>query len=398
MSYTLLQFYTDILSDLNITCDNAESMLSVATAAGMSPVNINGKRLCLPEKSYLKDGDFKKTIGFHPLSENIMYGESIVLKSLKSYIEYSINERIAMLLTEMVSIASDPAARKKLGAKGAALFKALPEVDATFADAVRKIIGKVGSTNGEKFVNIFLTHGSFGGVEGTRTAIVTYPVFDEENLKGSVFGVKLRKGDIAPWNALISLILGDPAKAPKEMSYGSFAKVAPFLHALLNTFKNLAEKINSHVKIYAKQMESPEDLTYQLKWVEGLEMFDDWIGDIPALSGNTGADDRVDPRVKSTWDDENKPLTKEVADDAPQSRYLRRSERSSDVRRTERSERDVERSDNPVRAYLDRKDDGRRSYLTGRSERSGPTRGREDRNERGRSSRGGSRRGRGLSI
>lgn len=382
--YSLLDFYKDILSDLNITCDNAESMLSVSTANGMSPVNINGKRLCFPEKSYLKDGDFKKTIGFHPLAENIMYGESIVLKSLKSYIEFSVNERVAMLITELVSIASDPAARKKLGAKGAALFKALPEVDIKFAESVRKIIGKVGSSNGEKFVNIFLTHGSFQGIDGTRTGVVTYPVFDKENTEGTVFGVKMRKSDIAPWNALMSLVLGDPDTAPKEMSFGSFAKVAPFLHALLNVFKNLGEKINSHVKIYSKQLEAPEDLEYQLKWVEGLDVFDNWIGDIPALSGNTGGDDKVDPRVKSNWDNDAKPLVKEDDDEAPTSRYLRRAERSSS-RRAERAERTPERSSDPVRAYLDSRDDNRRGYLP---ERPSSTRS----NQRSRS------RGRGLTI
>lgn len=349
MKYKLLDFYSDLLKDVNIEEIEEGTMLSVKTAPDVSsPVNINGQRLCLPTKDYLRSGNLKDTIGFHPLAENIMYGESIVLKSLKSYIEYSVNERLSLLITDLVTIAADPASRKKLGSKGAGLFKALPNIDIKFADTVKKIIGKVGGSNENKFINIFLTHGGWQGIDGTRTAVVTMPVFDEDNSNGTVFGVKLRKADIAPWRNLMVLLLGDPEKAPKELSSGTFTKIAPFLHALLTSFNKLATLINGHVKRYSKQLENADDLTYSIDWEKGLDIFDQYVGDIPSLTGNTGGDEKQDPRVKTTW--EEAAAEEETAEEI-------RSYGRDEPRRGRGHE---DSSSNPLRDYLNRRGSGYR--------------------------------------
>ena len=83
----LLELYTAIVESAGWNV-NSEGFVT----AFKGPVEIAGKQMVMPTKKILRNPDWDNHIAFHPMSENVMRGESAVLFELRNQMQFKLKE------------------------------------------------------------------------------------------------------------------------------------------------------------------------------------------------------------------------------------------------------------------------------------------------------------------
>ena len=410
----ILDFYENLLQAVCVEDTNGSGLLSAVTGPDkQQPVTIGGKRLVLPTKAILREGKKDDQIVFHPTSENVTRGESDVIKSLRDFIQWRLYSCITLLAEELGRVAASPSEHKKLGPKASKYLQELSDFDEKTYNALHSLLQRCDIKDPDRrIVTISLRQGSKTKNDGTlRSANVSFPIFEDlkntENLE--VFGMKMpSKKAKARILKLFEVIIGDDdEREEREYSYGTRDQSAPYLHALLTSFKRLAEKLNEVTEAHAKLLgeENTAALTINLAWVEGLDEFAKFRNQIPAQSGNEGSirvtDKKDEPKKLSVAAPpaERRVEKEEVLpwDDQPEDNRSRdRSDRSRGERPGQIFRREEEK---PARSSRNEPSDGRVSlddYLSdlhGGSRQQGIFTRREMDDRRGGFSRGNSERG-----
>lgn len=289
----LSDLYKSILQSLDVTSDS-QGLLSFNYAGKSMPAVVslgpdNERRLALPTHERLRTGDWNGLVAFHPLSENLLRGESPVLRKLKGIIHFRLTSIFVDLLQQFVALAADPDRHAGLSPKAQILLSAMPDADTKTVAAVRKIIEASTLEGANKFFSIYLKRGAnFKGQKVSRAAIVNMPIMDEfDREDGHVFGVQLRKKDFAGLQRMIEYILPDCDDA-EEYSAGSTSMVAPYFEALIQAYVNVAKRFNQIIKVHTKQLENVDELITDLSWHDEDADLSKYRDVIPPLAGNDG--------------------------------------------------------------------------------------------------------------
>lgn len=289
----IIQFYQSFLDDLHIRDLETDGRLTYVSGNTQIPVTVGDRRLCLPTDAILRQGDFSALFPFHPLSENVTYGESEIIQATRDYVEHRLNLSFMTLLAELAEVAADTDRQKKLGGKASAFLKRAPKADEKFYKLVsEQLVSARGKSKSRKVVNVYLMRGGPKDSPANRTAIVSWPLLDAVNDAieagdTKLWGVEIRKTvDLPCLKGLLEYIIGDD---PEIYSYGTRSMEAPYFHALATSFYKLASRINQLVDIHAKHMDAPDALRSTLEWAPGLDNLALYRGVIPALEGNIGA-------------------------------------------------------------------------------------------------------------
>lgn len=416
----ILDFYENLLKGVCVEDTNGTGLLSAVTGPDkVQPVTIGGKRLVLPTKAILREGKKDDQIVFHPTSENVTRGESDVIKSLRDFIQWRLYSVITMLAEELGRVAASPSEHKKLGPKASKYLQELSDFDEKTYNALHSLLQRCDIKDPDRrIVTISLRQGSKTKNDGTlRSANVSFPIFEDlkntENLE--VFGMKMpSKKAKARILKLFEVILGnDEERDLNEYSYGTRDQSAPYLHALLTSFKRLAEKLNEVTETHAKLLgeENTAALIINVSWAEGLDEFAKYRNQIPAQSGNEGAirvtdkkdepkkltvaappaERRVEKEETLPWEDQPEEDTRRSTRDRDDRRDSSRGERPGQIFRRD--------DDRPSRSSRNEPKEGRVSLddylddLRGSSRQQGMFTRREPEDRRGGFSRGNSERG-----
>lgn len=286
-----LEFYRHVLASVNVY-DAGDGCLSLYTPTedgdwSPKPCTINNKRLVLPTKDHLRDGQWEDKVAFHPLSENLLRGESDVLKLLKRLVQFRTQTVIASLLQELADIAGKQSRHQELTPSQAKFLAYVPEANEKTIKMVAKIIDR----HFEKLFSIYLKRkGVVNDQEVRRLAVATFPVYDDLQTKGSkvddldVGSAKVKR-TIA---ALFEFVLPD---IDEPMSYvaGSNSQVAPYFDALMTLHYRISKQLNGLVHRYRKHIDFHQALKTDLQFADELEEIGDLKDAIPPLVGNKGA-------------------------------------------------------------------------------------------------------------
>lgn len=287
----LHEFNERLLRSLNIIDETGEGHLSRKLGESYEPYTINGKRVILPTNSNLRNPE-KNTIVFHPLSENITRSESDVLKSLRDSVMYELTMKSISLMLELARVAATPSEHKRLDPASSKYLKQLPDMDEkTYLFLKDKVLMRVGPEPENRLVSLTLRKGEKrDGV--LRRVQFKFPVLDALMTdEPSLLGVKYPSQKIRnTLRVLFQLVLGDE-ETRAGFDYGSKNQIAPYFHALLVGFSNMAEHLNTVVLAHKKLLgkETAEDLTTDLSWFEGLEEMAEMRRVVPPQEGNQGA-------------------------------------------------------------------------------------------------------------
>lgn len=285
-------FYTDILASLNIH-DVGEGLLTLKFPVGdgefsEKPCTSNSKRLTLPTDALIRSGKWEGLLAFHPLSENLLRGESEVLKFIRTMVRFRLSSTASQLMSELMGIAADPERHKELKPKQAEFLKQVQNAN----DKTESLVNtKLLSRHFDDLLNIYLKRGGqFKGEEYRRVAAVSFPIWDELNAKGKMIydidcGSVKNKKTIA---SMFEFIFPNPDDQ-NQWSAASNETVAPYFQALMQCYARVAHHLNALVHKYRKHLQFPDMLKIPLDWVVALEHLPDWKGLIAPLPGNEGA-------------------------------------------------------------------------------------------------------------
>jgi len=286
----LHEFNIRVLNSVGIVDETGKGHLSRVVGEGTSPFTINGKRVVLPTSEHLRSNG-EGTIVYHPLSENITRSESDMIKSLRDTIMYKLTITAVSLITELGRVAATPSEHKRLDPASGKYLKNLADMDERTYDFLNKVILRIAPEPEKRLVSISLRKGS--KADGVlRMANFKFPVLDsiiadEPDLLGVKYPSKKARNSV---RALFEIVLGDEATRA-SYDYGSKNMVAPYFHALMMGYANMATHLNGVIKTHKKLLgkDLVESLTIDLTWMEGMESLADMRRLVPPQEGNEGA-------------------------------------------------------------------------------------------------------------
>lgn len=299
----LSDLYKALLKTANfvVTEDNFVSRLM--PDGKTSPATIKGKRLVLPTPEHLANPTDK--IVFHPLSENILRGESAVLEEYRSSVNIRLNVTIGMVAFQLLRIATSTGMHAKLTPDQSEFLSKVKHADETTLENFKKLMKAMDLTQSQKaFVSIYLKRGGLvHGKKHSRVGVVSFPLY-EELIKGNkeVFGVKLRVKDIDSLKALFEYMIPNIDKKEAH-NRGSDSDVAPYLDSLMKALMTVAGPLNDLIELFHNQLDDPtsdsedgptvsETLRFEDSWVETFDNLAIMVPEIrliPMQGGNEGA-------------------------------------------------------------------------------------------------------------
>lgn len=280
--------YKSILESMNVVADE-DGMLSLETST-LSPITVGDKRLALPTRSVLADGDFSKIVVFHPLSEDVTKSESAVLQRIRKILSLRLMQSLQYLSTELLSIAATPATHGSLTpTQHKLLLKPLAKADSSTVDQLSDIMDRLSLTGSQKLINFYLKRGGKLDNKGySRAAIVSFPMLQElEKPDRKVYGVTVKVENLKVIKALFNIIV--PGHAVTETySFGSNSKVAPYFHAMLGAYAKVAKQINAVAADFKEVLSAYDSIIIDTSWVEFAEDLTPYNNKLEPMEGNMG--------------------------------------------------------------------------------------------------------------
>ena len=287
----IIQFYKQILKNAGCEVDaqGNVSQMNMVDEGEMVPVMIDGKRLVIPVKDQLAVADWSNRLAFHPLQENIMQDESVVLGKFRQLLNQRLQGTVSLLLIVLSTVACSSGDTKKMSPEQLEFLSAFKEVDAKTIEVLASLMKKMplGSVT-HAFVSIYLKKGGMiNGKKFSRAAITTFPFYNEL-LKDQkeIFGIALRKKDKESFKKIMEFIFPGIG-LEGEYNTGTFVKQAPFLTALMQAAGKLMDELNTVLKLFGK-FNNLDSFVFDLGWSEFLENVESHANSIrmiPALPG-----------------------------------------------------------------------------------------------------------------
>jgi hypothetical protein len=287
----LIPLYESLLAAANMI-STADGFISRKVGGKSTPATIKGKRLVLPIHEHLSNPKPAEQIIFHPLSENILRGESVVVEDYRNALNVKLNYTIGVLAYQLLTIATSTAEHSKLNPDQLEFLSAVKNADERTLEAFQKLLKAMSvdqTTNA--FVSIYLKRGGIvDGKKYSRAGIVSFPFFEELVDSDTVYGVKLR---IKDKETLINLMMYIFPSIDEKDHYnrGSDSDVAPFLDSLMKAVMAVASAINDQVNLFADVLEDPEEMMINDDWVETFDNLGVMLPEIrmiPMQAGNEG--------------------------------------------------------------------------------------------------------------
>lgn len=289
----ILEFYKSILT-LGCLSADEQGLISAQLNGSQVPFMVDSKRMVLPTREHLANPNKKDIVIFHPLSENLLRGESDVMAKYRSAINIRLNYAIHTLILELTVLTLSPGTHSRLKPDQYELLSLLKDADDKTLDAYRNLFKAMPLGNVEKcFVHFFMKKNAMiAGKNHRRGAIVTFPLYEELCKEGTTaFGVKLRKKDHASIKAVLEYLF--PKIAEKDTySRGSLSDTAPTLDALLQGVLGIGSHVNAMVDDYEAVMDDIKALRYDDEWVsvlDNLGQFTNELRLLPMQAGNEGS-------------------------------------------------------------------------------------------------------------
>lgn len=287
----LLDQYIKIANAVNCTMSEQDPIWRYDLGGTLSPVTVSDAMLVMPYPALLEKGDFTNAIAFHPLSENIVRGESPVIRRLRRLINLRVTTAVMTLLNTMVTIASTPKLQEMMDVEDTKFLDVLKDADEKTVSLLASISRKLDDDGDNRIIRTYLKRGgTFKGKKYSRVAVVSFPIMAAANTDdGKIFGVKMSKAQKRTILAGLEYILpGCSEEKDNPYSYGSDSSVAPFFDSLMNSFLLIAKAINKVAKPLQKYVSDLDDVIIPIDWKGMLKELDKLSLEIPPLSGNEG--------------------------------------------------------------------------------------------------------------
>lgn len=334
MSYTrddLLEFYTSMLESLGFeVADNGKLSINLIDGDSQDgtvftqPVEVNKTyQIYLPTKKLVSGGaeDSDDKLLFHPLSENILRGESTIQAVMRKVMRVGLTMDIINILKTLTRISANPELQEKFSTK--AQVKVLSQIGPMSSKAIDHMDQLCGIKALEALGPILSVHAhkNHKDYESKRVTIFTSLVFEQiDDVKQTIAGVKIAtKKDFKAITNLLKVVLS-------KFNFVSESNgVVPFMESLYCGFAEAQTHVRELTKLFKSEVNGAEHIL-------GRSSYRDWIDLLtnekaiaqmklvqPDLRGNIGNTSKIDEMkaesVKRDIPDKNIPLNEDVNDE-----------------------------------------------------------------------------------
>lgn len=289
MSLTLA-CYNKILPSFCIVADDDGRLSQKSPIGTLNPLSINGQRLVLPTKAWMKKGFGEDHLPFHPLCEVMSReGTSPVIQLIQRQTKAVISYNVISLLTGLLRVAVDKESHKDLPLECTDFLKKLSSADKTTVELLEKLISA--ATKKNRLLTVYLKNGGkYDGKKVNRSAIIRFPIMEDlqaNTTETSVLGVNIPKKQRPTLIALFKLVIpfGDNVE---EYSFGTVSRIAPYFTALLTAYHKIATVLNQSINTYSGPLHLPVE-PLELYDLDELDNFSKIYNELPPFGGNEGA-------------------------------------------------------------------------------------------------------------
>ncbi len=285
------ELYLPILAGLHIYPDESGVLHRIHRESNKI-CEVNKHKLCLPTDVNLKNLSQSEYMFFHPMSENIARGDSVIYNYMKLALTLRINYTIMGVASILLSIASDKTLDGKLKSHQLDLLAALPKLDKKTVDHFNNAIGKTDLDENVFFSVYNRRNGKVGGVTYNRAAVVRFPLIEQlvdptkSEFWSSVKGI--RKADYANYLSLFNYLLPD-WDVENAYSGASDSMEAPSFHALIDSFVKVMKRLNEVMDKFSDLADVEDLYSKEVPAIESaLSQLQKFANIISPLDGNMG--------------------------------------------------------------------------------------------------------------
>lgn len=289
----LLELYKAILKTANLVTTE-DGYVSMQLGDDTRPALIKGKQMVLPTDAHQNNPDKSKIILFHPLSENILRGESDILEKFRSLLNIRMNSIFGLLSADLLNIAASPSLHSTLTPDQTEFLSVVKNADEKTLTVLGHLMEKMPANQTQKsFVSIYLKKGGLlHGKKHARLGVVNFPLYDElVKSKTECYGVKMRVKDRETLMQLMEYMIPN-IDVTEAYNRASDSTVAPCLDALMKSILAIAAPFNDLLDLFKNKIEDAESLVTDSSWVETFENLEVMIPEIrrvPMQAGNEGS-------------------------------------------------------------------------------------------------------------
>ena len=293
----ILDIYSDIVEFAGLTVDSDK--VYIPTSKNKEPYLVNGKQLVIPTSDMLRKFKSEDNIVFHPLSEDIIKGESPVISKLKYTINIRLNIATGILVQSLLNLVDSPEYHSSLTPEQSELLYAIKDIDdKTVKNFTSFMMKEVNDKEDRLFVYNYLKRaGVVKDKKYARAAVITFP-FYQSLVKGEKY--KFRTKDIDAYLAIFRFIYPE-IDDHDGYNYGSDSDVAPFFDALMMSSFKMADRLNELTERYKKFIDNYESILFNLNWVDSfscLENFKNEIRSIPTATTIEAPQEASQPSIQ----------------------------------------------------------------------------------------------------
>ncbi len=270
-----------------------------------TPFTINEKLLVLPTKDILaKFNELNDVIVFHPTCENVLRKDSAVFNFIKRLVKTSLTADIMKLANTIITVAHEPSLQSKLTKKQRDVLTHFCDIDDKTIENLDKIFSRIHPLKENKLIDFTVSRGakSESGEKFNRLCYIHLNILSEltklENKEiDKLYGIQLRKKDVAVYKALFQYIYG-VTDGVIRLEHGTNATVAPNFKCIVEAYLLMKEQLIDVYHHWKKMI--PSISSDDLSWAAGLENLNQYRIAIPAMPGNEGEESVNDGKERKT--------------------------------------------------------------------------------------------------
>lgn len=292
--------YGSTISALNAFGINDTGYICREIGGTLTPIVVNEKEWVLPTRTNLRREDNDELQFFHPLSENIMRGESLIISTLLKYITMDINVSMVYIINEMAGLLSDDTHIERMNTDQVTMARKVGFSDAKFIAYAKSVTSAlIGKFKEKEYpISFFLKPKALINEKTySRGCIVNFELDSlYDDMDNKYAGVKeKKKGYALTMHKLVQSIFPNNATV-NAYSYGTYSSVAPYFCALVGGWVNMKRAINEYCEVYRDLGLFEDSCITDLSWYggeTGAVAYEGALkalsGLIPALDGNVGS-------------------------------------------------------------------------------------------------------------
>lgn len=280
----ILKIYEQIMDFCGLSV--VDDKVYVKTKDGKEPFLVDGKQLVIPTSNILRNFRSEEMIVFHPMSEDIIKGETSIITKLRYAINVRLNISTAILIQSLLNLVDSPEYHNKLTPEQTELLYVIKDLDDKTVKAFTShMVKEVSEKEDRLFVSIYLKRaGTLGKEKYARVGVATFP-FYHSLVTGEKY--KFRSKDIEAFKAIQEFIFPDIAN-DQAYSYGSDSDVAPYFDALMISSYKIASRLNELISLYSDYIDKPDSITFDLEWYDGIKGMDNYKAEIRSIPVSSG--------------------------------------------------------------------------------------------------------------